>query len=89
MVRVISASFASNYDFFVSVPVKLVGEGEYNINVLTQIDVTESFLGLDQDSRKCQNEEPYLNCTTRQYHETMLAECGCLPFNIRLSDKVT
>ena len=29
-------------------PVKLIGEGEYNINVLTQIKVTESFLGLER-----------------------------------------
>ena len=70
-------------------PVKLIGEGEYNINVLTQIKVTESFLGLDKDARKCQNEEPYLNCTTRQYHETMLADCGCLPLGIRASAKVS
>ena len=68
---------------------KLIGEGEYNINVLTQIEVTESFLGLDEESRKCQNEEDYSNCTTRKYHDKVLSECGCLPFNIRPSNKVS
>ena len=53
-----------------------------------EMNVTDSFLGLDQDIRECQNEEPAENCTTRIYHETMLRECGCLPFNIRTSDKV-
>ena len=46
-----------------SEPVVLVGEGEYNLNVLTDIKVTESYLGLDQNIRKCQNQEPYDNCT--------------------------
>ena len=57
---------------------------------MRQIKATESFLGLDKETRKCQNEEPYLNCTTRQYYETMLEveECGCLPLNIRQSNKV-
>ena len=69
-------------------PVKLIGEGEYNINELKQIKVTESFLGLEEGTRKCQNDEPYHNCTTRQYQDNALAECGCLPFNIRRSNKV-
>ena len=37
---------------------------------------------------ECQNHEPLTNCTTRYYKETMLRKCKCLPFNIRLSDKV-
>ena len=77
----------NHFDF--TEPVKLIGEGEYNINVLTQIEVTESFLGLKEDSRKCHKEEVYTNCTTKKYHDTFLSECGCLPFNIRLSNKVS
>ena len=68
--------------------VKLIGEGEYNLNVLKEIRVTSDFLGLDQDDRKCQNEEPLINCTTRQYHHTLLKKCGCLPVNIGLLQKV-
>ena len=49
---------------------------------------TESYLGLDQNVRECQNVEPTENCTTRRYLDTILRECGCLPFNIRTSDKV-
>ena len=63
-------------------PLKLIGDGEYNINILTDIKVTESYLGLDRNVRKCQNEEPFFNCTTRKYIDSLLRECGCLPFNI-------
>ena len=68
--------------------IKFNGEGQYNLNVLKEITVTNDFLGLDQDDRKCQNEEPLTNCTTRQYLDTLLGECGCFPVNIGLSQKV-
>ena len=68
---------------------EFIGEGEYNLNDLKEIIVTDSYLGLDENvSRGCQNVEPLNNCTTRLYMDTLLRDCGCLPFNIRLSDKV-
>ena len=48
--------------------------------------VTESYLGLDQEERGCQNEETLDNCTSRQYYDTILEKCGCLPLNIRSSE---
>ena len=69
-------------------PIRLIGEGEYNINVLKEIKGTDSFLSLGEDARECQTVEPLYNCTTRKYKETILGECGCLPFNIRISSKV-
>ena len=65
---------------------EFIGEGEYNLNVLKEIYVTDSYLGLDENVRGCQNVEPLHNCTTRLYLDTLLKDCGCLPFNIRLSD---
>ena len=35
----------------------MTGEGEYNLNVLKEIRVTESYLGLDKEFRGCQKEE--------------------------------
>ena len=67
---------------------EFVGEGEYNLNDLKEIIVTDSYLGMDENVRGCQNVEPLNNCTTRLYMDTLLRDCGCLPFNIRLSDKV-
>ena len=68
--------------------VKLIGEGEYNLDALKEIKVTDSYLGLDQDVRGCQNEESLNNCKTKHYLKTLLEECDCLPFNIRQSEKV-
>ena len=68
-------------------PVKLIGEGEYNLNVLKESIATDSYLGLDQNIRKCQNEESLYNCTTRKYIDSLLDQCGCLPLNIKI-DKV-
>ena len=67
----------------------IIGEGEYNLNVVKNIQVTESYLELDQDVRGCQTETTIQNCTTRQYISGLLEGCGCLPFSIRLSEKVT
>ena len=64
------------------------GEGEYNLNIVTEEKVTESFLGMDQSVRGCQNEEHYDECTTRQYIEKMKEKCGCLPLSSALSDQV-
>ena len=65
-----------------------IGEGDYNINVLKEIKITDSYLGLDQDVKKCQNVEQLQNCTTRHFIESLLGACKCLPFNLRISTKV-
>ena len=64
----------------------MIGEGEYNVNVLAEIKATEPYLGLDQNIRECQNEEPYYNCTTRNYINNILSQCECLPLNIGVSN---
>ena len=53
---------------------KLIGEGEYNLNALTSIEVTDSYLGLDENVKKCQKEEPLQNCTTRRYRDTLFRQ---------------
>ena len=63
-----------------------MGEGEYNLNALTAVEITDSYLGLDKNIRKCQNEEPYQNCTSRKYFDTLLGKCGCLPFYMNLQN---
>ena len=68
--------------------VKLIGEGEYNLNALKEVKATESFLGLDQEVRGCQNEESLHKCSTRKHIKNLIEQCGCLPFNMRLSVEV-
>ena len=67
-------------------PVTLPGEGEYNLNILKEVKVTDSFMGLDEDVRGCQNQEHYLECTTNNFIEEMRQQCGCLPLSIRSSN---
>ena len=62
-------------------------KGEYNLNVLKEIKVTEFYLGLNQEDRQCQNKEPHGNCTTRHYKNIFLGGCGCVPLNIGLSNE--
>ena len=69
-------------------PVRLFGEGQYNLNNIKEISVTDSFMGLEKDTRKCQNIETYDDCKTRLYIEHLRQECGCLPLSLRLSGEV-
>ena len=64
------------------------GEGEYNLDYLKEIVASESYLGFDKTVRKCQDEEDFNDCTTRHYLGNILSNCGCLPLNMRLSQKV-
>ena len=57
-------------------------EFEYNLNALTKIEVTDSFISQDDEDRGCQH-EPLYNCTTRKFLDALLGKCGCLPINIR------
>ena len=61
---------------------KLVGEGEYNLNILKEIKVTDSYLGLDPSIKGCQNTETLEKCTTRYYIDNLIAQCKCVPFNM-------
>ena len=56
-------------------------EFEYNLDALTIIEATDSFISQDEDVRGCQL-EPLFNCTTRKYLKALLDRCGCLPLSI-------
>ena len=55
---------------------------------MKEIFVTESFLGLDRDTRNCQNTETNEKCKTRVHLENLKQKCGCLPLSLRLSMEV-
>ena len=63
-------------------PVKLIGEGKYNLNDIKEIEVTDSYLSLKNGVKGCQTEEEMNDCTTRQFMNNFLKKCGCLPFSI-------
>ena len=62
---------------------KLTGEGSYALTSVKEIQATEEFLGLDIETRKCQTEEIFEDCTTRKYLDQLEQKCGCVPYNIR------
>ena len=64
------------------------GEGKYNLNNIKEIELTESYLGLNMEVKKCQNKEDVNDCTTRKFLESVLHQCRCLPFSIRTSHNV-
>lgn len=69
-------------------PVTFTGDGEYNLDVLTEIKAADSFLEIDQDVRDCQNVETFYGCTSRHYMDNIIRDCGCLPINLKSKEKV-
>ena len=66
----------------------ILEEGQYNFLSLKEIVVTESFMGLNRETKNCQNVEAYDKCKTQSYIQDLRQECGCLPLALRLSEKV-
>ena len=63
----------------------LQGEGEYNLNSLKEIKITNSFTELDKEVKMCQNyksNDTYDSCTTRYFMDQMMQKCECLPYEI-------
>ena len=73
---------SNNFTYLFLGPVTLSGEGQYNLNILKEIKVTDSFLKLPRKVRGCQNETFHDQCITRLYMETAGMKCGCLPISI-------
>ena len=61
---------------------------EYNLNSVKDITVTDEFMTLDRDVIKCQNDEDYEDCTTRQYMHAFLHHCECVPFSLKTKKNV-
>ena len=70
-------------------PIKMKGEGKYNLNNVKQIVLTDSYHGLNINVKRCQNEEDVNDCTTRKFLDKVLQLCKCLPFSIRTSHNVS
>ena len=64
-------------------PLELEGEGSYALNVVKEIKVTDDYLGLDQETRKCHNKESVEECSTRKYLKMMEEICDCVPYRLR------
>ena len=65
-------------------PFHIYGEGEYNINGVTEISVTDSFMGLDPEVRQCEiyADDTYNKCVREHHRNEILEKCKCLPFSV-------
>ena len=63
-------------------PIILHGEGRYDLTDIKEIQVTESFLALEEKTKKCQTGQSHTDCLTEQYRAALLDSCGCVPANI-------
>ena len=64
-------------------PITVYGEGTYAISDVKEIKVTDEYLGLDENIRKCQNTEAFEDCTTRNHIETVRETCNCVPYSLK------
>ena len=64
-------------------PLEVRGEGNYGLAVVKEIDGTEAFLGLDTNTRKCQNEESLGDCLAKDFLKSGMELCNCTPYMIR------
>ena len=47
------------------------------------IKVTDSFLDLPSEDRRCQNEETLEDCKTKAFRDAITRACKCIPFSLR------
>ena len=53
------------------------------MSAVKDIKVTEDFLGLNEDTKKCQSKETYKDCTTRNYLHAVVKKCNCVPYGLK------
>ena len=61
---------------------KLAVGKEYNLNNLKEVKVTDEFLTLDRATIGCQNTKSIQDCKTKEYIDSLINQCECLPYPI-------
>ena len=56
----------------------------FKLRIWLQHLVKDSFFTLEEDIRGCQDDEPFDDCTTRNYVKALTKICGCFPFHLKL-----
>ena len=67
----------------VLVPLRLLGEGSYALSSVKEISVTDDFLRLPDNSRKCQNIESFEQCVTKHNLASISEACKCIPYGLK------
>ena len=64
-------------------PVELIGEGNYEVEEVKEVAITDDFVTLDEDSRKCQIVSTFEDCVTQYFLKALIDNCHCLPYNLQ------
>ena len=59
---------------------KLYGEGNYAINDVYEVQVTDDYLGLNRGCHPSQNRA---DCETAKYLENIESQCNCTPITYK------
>ena len=69
-------------------PLGLPLDYSYNLNVLSEVTVTDSFLSLHENVRSCQEKEYIVDFITKKYMTNLKESCKCLPLKLGLHAEV-
>ena len=72
-----------NYNFLCSATVNRFGGGNFGLKNLKELKVTSSFLGLEEDIRKCGGEQSQVDCITDYLMKEIVGTCKCVPLHIK------
>ena len=61
----------------------MFGGGAYSISSVNEIEGTEEYIHIAENSGQCQNKESEEQCLTREYLSQGLEECSCTPYKLR------
>ena len=61
----------------------------YRLYVVKEVSVTDSFLTLKEETKRCQKDQTFDECTTQRYIDALKLKCGCLPHQLRLSQEAS
>ena len=75
-----------SHNIFITDPLKLPTGREYNLNNVKELKITDEFLTLDKQIIGCQNTESIEECKTREYIDTLMKKCKCLPYSIMMEN---
>ena len=62
---------------------ELTGEGNYEMEEVKQVAITDDFADLDENSRKCQTISRFEDCVTQYFLKALEENCYCLPYNLQ------
>ena len=86
--QLVKRFWAFTYKSIFVEPVGLAVGKEYNLNNLKAVKVTDEFLKLDRGTIGCQNTKSIQDCKTKEYIDSLIKQCKCLPYSMIDVEKV-